>query len=311
VAIVIKGFDQITASMAGVFISGAFFATLWYGGKYLANQELEQEEKLVAKAEKELKTLENSKAGSTLGHTVSTKIHKSVDPSSSLETTEYWGYLGQMAPWNWGNLRPEYANCSSKTDQSPIDISGARLDESLKALKLNYFHGVTALTFHHSTVQGRIENGSWIDWDGERFDLKEVRFRTPSEHRTNGLPWEMEIHLVHEAITRAKLILAVFVTLGKTQPFLENIAHNAPRIKDEVRDVEKLNWSEILPQKRTYWSYTGSDTVPPCDAHVRWIVMTEPLHASKSSIDRFVGMQKNNVRPVFPLGKRPLGKSNR
>jgi carbonic anhydrase len=311
VAITIKGFDQITATLGGIAISGALLATVWYGGKYLASQEAEREEAMVARAEKELKA---SAARQSPPHAGVDGGHHSARPDSTarpVETQEIWGYQGNLAPWYWGNLRSEFKNCAAKTNQSPIDISGSRLNESLKALKLNYFHGVTAMTFHHSTVQGQVERGSWLDWDGERFDLKDVRFRTPSEHRTNGLPWEMEVQLVHQSVSGAKINVAILMTPGAGHSFMKRLSDEMPTLKDEVKDIERLNWRDVFPAKRTYWSYIGSETIPPCEPDVRWIILTEPVHVPKSTIDRLVTSQKNNIRPVFPLGQRALHKSNR
>ncbi len=310
-AITIKGFDQITATLGGVAIAGTLLATVWYGGKHLASREAEREDALVARAEKELIASTRQSSAQHAAPKSDKQALRSDTTARPIETHELWGYQGNLAPWYWGGLRSEFKNCAAKNNQSPIDISGSRLDESLKSLKLHYFHGVTAMTFHHSTVQGQVERGSWLDWDGERFDLKDVRFRTPSEHRTNGLPWEMEAQLIHQSVSGAKINVAILMTPGSGHSFMKRVSDEMPTLKDEVKDIERLNWQELYPAKRTYWSYMGSETIPPCESDVRWIVLTEPVHVPKSAIDRLVTLQKNNIRPVFALGQRSLHKSNR
>ena len=227
------------------------------------------------------------------------------------QTFEGWGYTGNQAPWYWSTLNDKWQDCGAKTGQSPIDISGSRLDERLKALKFNYRHGITHLILHHQTVQGDVDGGSFLDWDGERFDLKRVFFRTPSEHRVNGLPWEMEVQLEHIAATGKILMVSVLITPGKATDFLGTFSEHLPRFKDDVKDLERLNWSELIPAKKTYWTYTGSSTMPPCTPDTRWIILTDTVSTSKNLIDQFVLLQKTNTRPVFLVGKRELSRSNR
>jgi carbonic anhydrase len=313
-AIKIKGFDQITAGISGVALSGLLFTGIWYLGKCSATRELEAESQRFEQTEKDLKHLEEASSKKMLSSAEDLPSHnatENLNVRASVETMEHWGYSGNLAPWYWAHLNERWKACASKINQSPVDISGAREDEGLKALKFNYFHGVTKLTFHHQTVQGDVERGSWLDWNGERFDLTKIYFRTPSEHRVNSLPWEMEVQLEHQAVTGSKIMVSVLITPGKSQDLLTRISENLPRVKDEIRDIDRLNWIDLMPSKRTYWTYVGSSTTPPCDPDVRWIILNTPQTSSKSSIDRLVMMQKANTRPISLLGKRPLSRSNR
>jgi carbonic anhydrase len=313
-AIKIRGFDQITAGISGVALSGALFTSIWYIGKCSASREQEAESLRFEQTEKKLKHLEDASTKKMTREAEDLPTNKATENLSvgaSVETLEQWGYSGNLAPWYWAQLNDRWKACGAKTDQSPIDISGAREDEALKALKFNYFHGVTKLTFHHQTIQGDVERGSWLDWNGDRFDLTKIYFRTPSEHRVNSLPWEMEAQLEHQAVTGAKIMVSVLMTPGKSNEIMTRLSENLPRVKDEVKDVERLNWIDLIPNKRTYWTYMGSATTPPCETGVRWIILNSPLTTSKSTIDRFVMKQKANTRPVYLLGKRPLTRSNR
>ena len=313
-AIKIKGFDQITATIGGIFLSGMLFTCIWYLGKYSAKLEEEEESRQVEEAEKNIKHLEEAaakKLTEASANLPTGSATENLNGRAALDTVERWGYAGNLAPWYWPQLDEKWKACGAKANQSPIDISGAHEDESLKSLKLNYFHGVTKLTFHHQTVQGDVERGSWLDWNGERFDLKKVYVRTPSEHRVNSLPWEMETQLEHQSVTGEKIMLSVLMTPGKPNEVMSRLAQNLPRVKDEIKDIDRLNWIDLMPRRHTYWTYFGSATTPPCESNVRWIIVREPVTTTKAVIDRFVLLQKSNIRPVHLLGKRPLSRSNR
>ena len=312
-----KGFDQITAWIGGIGISAIIFTGVWYTGKNIHKNiaatdsaRVEQAEKDVAKfaSESQRQLAEKASAQAEFTQEKSTETMTPGKPSSTLES---WGYAGNLAPWYWSSLNENWSECGKKINQSPIDISGSKPDERLKTLKFSFVHGVTHLTLHHETVQGDVERGSYLDWDGERFDLTRVFFRTPSEHRVNSLPWEMEVQLEHKNASGKTIMIAVLVTPGKPSKIIDQLAENLPRFKDDIQDHERLNWLDLFPSKRTYWTYIGSGTMPPCEPNVTWIVMTEPVTASKKTIDKYVTIQKTNVRPVYSLGKRQLARSNR
>lgn len=311
----ISGFDQITGWIAGVAISGMLCAGFWYLEEKIAEKSQAVDAARVAETEAHLLSLAanqvHGETGSEESHGDEQQSTNSLNPGAPNETFEAWGYSGNLAPWYWSTLNDKWAECGQKTGQSPIDISGSKTNESLKALKFYYRHGITHLILHHETIQGDVDAGSYLDWDGERFDLKRVFFRTPSEHRVNGLPWEMEVQLEHIASTGKILMLSVMITAGKATDFLAKFSDRLPRFKDDVKDVERINWSELLPAKRTYWTYTGSTTMPPCTPDTKWVIMTDTASTSKKLIDQIVLLQKSNVRPVFLLGKRELSRSNR
>lgn len=312
-----KGFDQITAWVGGIGISALVFTGIWYTGKNIAKNIAKSEEARLEEAKKDLEKLAKSQQLEDAKRLESADVShsdKSTDHLQSgrpLSNEDTWGYNGNLAPWYWASINEKWANCGSKINQSPIDISGSKLDERLKTLKFNYQHGEIKLTIRNNTVQGDIQSGSFLEWDGERFDLTRVFFRTPSEHRVNGLPWEMEIQFEHKSARDQVIMTSLLVTPGKSAEIIAEIAGNLPRFRDDTKDFSRINWKDLLPKKKTYWKYTGSTTMPPCDPNITWIVMTEPVTTKSTDIDKFVKLQKSNVRPVFSLGKRPLGRSNR
>jgi carbonic anhydrase len=298
-------------------MSALVFTGIWYTGKNIAKNIAQSQENRLEQAKIDLEKLtekhaqEASRRLESHGQKDDAKATDHLTAGKPISGDDRWGYTGNLAPGYWGSISERWSNCASKLNQSPIDISGSKLDERLKSLKLSYKHGEAHLTLRNSTIQGDIQSGSYIEWDGERFDLNRVFFRTPSEHRVNGLPWEMEVQLEHKSARDEVIMISVLVTHGRTSPILEEIAANLPRFREDTKDFSGIHWLDFFPKKKTYWKYIGSSTIPPCEPNVTWLVMTEPVSAKAADIDRFVKLQKSNVRPVYALGKRHLGRSNR
>ena len=308
----IRGMDQITAWVVGFIAASAIFAILWFVSKRAFNQNLIDQAKNAEIADNVLKEQEKKSAQrSPLGEVQSENIKPEASVGKPNESDDRWGYTGTIAPWRWMDLDPAWSLCGKGKAQSPIDIAAAKTDNNLKGLRLHYRHGTTRFSLHNQTVQGDIETGSWMDIDGERFDLNTVSFHTPGEHLINGLPFEMEIQWSHSELSGKKVILALQVAVGKGNPVMDRIGEVLPRFSGDTQSLSQLNWNDLLPSKLTYWTYRGSTTTPPCHEDISWYVLTEPIHAGAKQIDKFVILQKNNARSPQALHGRTIARSNR
>lgn len=310
----IKGLDQISAWVGGILAAGAVMTIVWYGTKFYVGKEEEKRSAEIAATIREIEDVKIDARENGATHAQSEHKAQNDEAPNRLEQAmphQNYGYSGNLAPWYWANLSDKWHRCGSETGQSPIDLSGATLDEKLKSLKIYYQHGTASLSFQHQTLKIRVERGSYLEWEGERFDLEHVYTRTPSEHRVSSLPFDMEIQLEHMSINHKKLMVSVLIVPGKSNPLIERLAQNIPTIPEDTREIARVTWADVLPRKKTYWTYMGSSTIPPCEEDVRWIIFTDESSSSKSAIDHFVLRQKSNVRPVFSLGTRSLTRSNR
>jgi len=63
----------------------------------------------------------------------------------------------------------------------------------------------------------------------------------------------------------------------------------------------------LLPANRDYYRFNGSLTTPPCSEGVWWLVMKDPVTASKEQIGRFAHVTHHpNNRPVQPINARTV-----
>mmetsp|Transcript_95982 Transcript_95982/g.243902 ORF Transcript_95982/g.243902 Transcript_95982/m.243902 type:complete len:99 (-) Transcript_95982:325-621(-) len=59
-----------------------------------------------------------------------------------------------------------------------------------------------------------------------------------------------------------------------------------------------------------FYHYEGSLTTPPCAEKVHWYVMQKPAPVTRIMLDKFKEKFPENNRPVQPINKRSLAKSD-
>jgi carbonic anhydrase len=202
--------------------------------------------------------------------------------SYSFSWSEHWSYSGYGSPENWENLSPEYKICGTGLEQSPVDIVGVSPVE-LSQVEINYCYTGSRIVNNGHSLQVNHDEGSFIVVDGERFDLLQFHFHTPSENTINGYYSSMEMHLVHTNVFSDLLVIAVMINQGAMNPNYESICPFLPSTEDgEHRLPSILNPEILLPEERDAYHFLGSLTTPPCTEGVKWVVMMEPVELSSS-----------------------------
>ena len=69
-------------------------------------------------------------------------------------------------------------------------------------------------------------------------------------------------------------------------------------------DGLEVNPLDLVPLKRGYYTYPGSQTAPPCNEGVTWFVLKTPLEISAQQIEAFAKLYPHDVRAVQPLNGR-------
>ena len=212
----------------------------------------------------------------------------------------HWAYEGDGGPDNWGKLKPEYGTCASGRRQSPIDIrDGIRVD--LPPIEFGYRPSQFRIVDNGHTVQVAL-SGSILTVLGKTYDLVQMHFHRPSEERINGRGFDMVAHLVHKSEDGKLAVVAVLMERGIEHPFIQMLWNYMPLEKNE--DVQPPNVvidpMAIIPLDKSYYTYMGSLTTPPCTEGVLWLVMKQPIQVSPEQIAIFSRLYRNNARPVQP-----------
>ena len=221
----------------------------------------------------------------------------------------HWAYEGEGAPANWGKLRNEYAACGTGQRQSPIDIREG-IKVSLEAIRFEYKSTQFRIVDNGHTLQVTVGEGMAMHVMGKRYELIQLHFHRPAEERVNGKVYDMVVHLVHKNDEGQLAVIAVLLEKGSEHPLIQTLWNNMPLEKDmEVTPAEAIDLMKLLPEIRSYWTYMGSLTTPPCTEGVLWMVMKQPLQVSAEQIAIFSRLYRNNARPVQPPNGRLIKES--
>ncbi|XP_028592424.1 carbonic anhydrase 3-like [Podarcis muralis] len=250
-----------------------------------------------------------------------------------------WGYLKDNGPDRWHETYP----MAKGNNQSPVAIltKDVYKDPALLPWFTGYDPGAAKTimntgktcrvtfddTFDRSVLRGGPLQGTYrlrqllIHW-GSTDDKG-------SEHVIDATRHAGEIHLVHwypkysnyaDSLrkTDGVAIMAILLKVGKDpKPEMKRILEEMEAIKTKGKEVPFQNFdpSILFPQNRSYFTYQGSFTTPPCDECVTWIILKEPITVSVDQMEKLRSLSSNaagdpycalvdNWRPLQPLNNR-------
>jgi carbonic anhydrase len=223
---------------------------------------------------------------------------KTEPPAHAAAEHPHWGYVGEGAPERWAELSPENRQCAIGTRQSPIDIrEGIRVD--LEKINFDYRPSGFSVLDNGHTIQVNVAPGNALQVMGRRFELLQFHFHRPSEERINGRQYDMDAHLVHKDADGKLAVVAVLLERGRDQPLIQTIWNNLPLEKGQALTAPGLlDLNQLLPEDRSYFTYMGSLTTPPCSEGVLWMVMRMPVQMSANQISIFSRLYPMNARPI-------------
>jgi carbonic anhydrase len=103
-----------------------------------------------------------------------------------------WTYAGATGPAKWGTLEKGYALCKQGTNQSPVDIPDADARKGdLPSLLFNYKPTPLKIIDDGHTIQVNYAPGSFIIVGDNQYELIELQFHKPGEHKITGKGYEM------------------------------------------------------------------------------------------------------------------------
>jgi carbonic anhydrase len=225
-------------------------------------------------------------------------------PIGFAEEGHHWGYEGEAGPDKWGGLDAADAACSTGSQQSPIDITGA-ISARQPPLKLNWTKRPDTIVNNGHTIQLNFAQGGALHVGDRSFGLTQFHFHHPSEHLIDGKRFAMEAHFVHAAEAGGLAVLGVFIVPGKVNPVFNKIVSTMPQGEGQPVPADAaVDPHGLLPVQRAYYHYEGSLTTPPCSQTVDWLVLTQHVEAAEADIARFAKLFPMNARPVQKLDRR-------
>jgi carbonic anhydrase len=235
---------------------------------------------------------------------------KAAAPKPEHGHVAHWSYEGEGGPAQWGSMKPEFAKCATGTRQSPIDIREG-IKVQLDPVPFDYKPSAFRVIDNGHTVQVNVAAGNSIEVIGRRYELVQFHFHRPSEERIDGRQFDMVVHLVHKDPEGRLAVVAVLLDRGSAQPIVQKVWNNLPLEKgEEVPARDTLDLNALLPPDRSYFTYMGSLTTPPCSEGVLWMVMKQPVPVSPEQIGIFARLYPMNARPIQSAAGRLIKESN-
>lgn len=237
---------------------------------------------------------------------VNTDGGASVDDDDAEDTAEehHFGYEDdEFGPDHWGEESPA---CNG-TNQSPIDIV-APAEQDLTNIAFNYLDSsVDGVVNNGHTIQVNVEPGtSKITVNGKDYELLQFHWHAQSEHTLDGVYSPMELHLVHKNSDTDLAVVSVLLDEGEENAAYTNLWASIPSEGDEQEIVTPFNPSDLLPTDRSFYTYSGSLTTPPCSEVVTWLVMDNKGTLSASQIADFTAFYDHNNRPIQASNGRQI-----
>lgn len=215
-----------------------------------------------------------------------------------------WSYDGDTnGQEEWGILSTKYAACEIGSMQSPIQIGETKitalplLDIPKQPVTANFrydSHGLHIAVSHSSGL---------LTVDKEKYSLKGIEIRSPSEHTVGDTFYMLEIQFMYTSAAGKNLIVASFANVGDKNKGIESIL-------SAIEGVDfSLPITTLLPEKRGYYAYTGSITTPPCTESVEWRIFKQPITLSHEQLEGIVKFTKRNARLQQPVYMRVIKES--
>jgi carbonic anhydrase len=213
-----------------------------------------------------------------------------------------WSYADQN---RWGE------SCTTAiyggTAQSPVNLNTPKAST---AGPLTFHYEPFALSVTNTGTAFQVPgsgttNSTLTDADGASYALRQFHVHVPAEHTLNKDRSAGEIHFVHQSEGGDVAVVGVLLAVSKkANAALEPVIDLAKGVTACHASEEKgsVNPASFLPVDRSYVTYLGGLTTPPCSSQrVRWYVLTTPIHASKKQIEALKVLAGGNARDLQPM----------
>ncbi len=223
-----------------------------------------------------------------------------------------WSYDGNTGPEYWENLSDYYSNCGCGHAQSPIDVDPKAAEHFDESLNISYSFADIDFINNGHTIKEMVHTKNTITFIGKTYQLIQFHFHTPAEHFLNHKQAPMELHFVHMSKDKDVAVIAVFVDDSTiVNPTFSLISQYVPKHhSEEIVDKYVMDLNQFLPKNKSFYHYSGSLTTPPCSEGVKWIVLSEPITATREQIESIHSIIDDDNRPLQLLEGRPIYTSN-
>lgn len=221
----------------------------------------------------------------------------------------HWGYEGETSPEHWVEIERN-SECGGQ-NQSPVNIIDFNTVSSSETDQLELFYSsrthLKRATNNGHTIQfDFVPEEDSIMYRGQVYQLVQVHFHEHAEHLISGIIYPLEIHLVHISRQGNIAVIGILGKEGEESQIFKLLESFLPLEMGHSKEINvTCDLNQMLPSERSYYSYNGSLTTPPCTEGVNWIVFQEPIILSLEEVQILKeSMPLDNYRNEQPLNGR-------
>ena len=115
-----------------------------------------------------------------------------------------WNYTNAGSPIVWATLDPNYKNCAVSKTQSPVNLDATIPLASNPIIKIPVLYNARMVNSGHGIYVYPPENLAIPPtvYNGQEYLFKQFHLHTPSEHRFDDEYYVLELHMVHQNISK-------------------------------------------------------------------------------------------------------------
>lgn len=206
--------------------------------------------------------------------------------------------------------------CLKGIKQSPINIKTSKTKSCGATCDLTFFYRTSAcnLILSNRDVILDYDNGSYINYNHEIYELHKLSFTVPSSHNIDGQSFPMEVQLYHRSPNSGKmLIVAIFIeindAISKSKMFFDRFSNSIPKKRGEqitLNTPESWNAFQTIPENKAFYIYEGSLPRKPCTEGVIWVIMEDTVNCSEYFYNMIKRRSRGNIRPIQSLNHREV-----
>lgn len=206
--------------------------------------------------------------------------------------------------------------CVKGSMQSPIDIKSKSVVKCGALCDLIFYYRTSKCNLLNTkkNIIMDYDNGSYILYNSEVYELDKISYTIPASHQVDGYSFPVEAQLYHRSPdTGAIVIVSVFIDVNdatsRSNMFFELFANMLPQSASKQISLNTPdNWNafDILPETKSFYTYTGSLPRSPCTENITWIVMDSSVNCSTNFYDLLKKILPQNARSIQKLNGRKV-----
>lgn len=206
--------------------------------------------------------------------------------------------------------------CVKGSQQSPIDIKSKHSIKCGALCDLVFYYRTSKCNLIKTKKNLIIDydNGSYIHYNSEVYELDKITFTIPASHKIDGYSFPVEAQLNHRSPDTGNIvIISVFLDVNdatsRSNMFLELFANTIPRNTSQqvhLNTPDTWNIYNIIPEVKSFFTYKGSLPRSPCTENVTWIIMDSSVNCSTNFYTILKQSLPVNARAIQKLHGRKV-----